>query len=33
MYHLVHAPSFLTNSTLELEFSPGISAYAFTFGS
>lgn len=33
MYHLVHSPLFLENSILELEFSPGISAYAFTFGS
>ncbi len=33
MYHLVHSPSFLENSILELQFSPGISAYAFTFGS
>lgn len=32
MYHLVHAPSFLSDGLLELEFSPGIDAYAFTFG-
>jgi len=33
MYHLVHSENFEQNQLLKLEFSPGIRAYAFTFGS
>lgn len=31
MYHLIHSDNFLIDRVLELDFSPGISAYAFTF--
>ena len=33
MYHLVHADQPLKDALLELSFSPGVTAYAFTFGS
>ncbi|MBC7498050.1 cytochrome c biogenesis protein DipZ [Candidatus Gracilibacteria bacterium] len=33
MYHIVHSPHFAQDKILKLEFSPGVSAYAFTFGS
>ncbi len=31
LYHLVHEKSFQKNRLLELEFSPGVRAFAFTF--
>lgn len=33
MYHLVHADSGSVDGILELKFSPGVQAFAFTFGS
>lgn len=33
MYHLVHADQPLKDALLELSFSPGVTVYAFTFGS
>lgn len=32
LYHLVHEKEFQRNRLLELEFSPGVRAFAFTFG-
>jgi Thioredoxin like C-terminal domain len=31
MYHIVHSPDFAQDKILKLEFSSGVSAYAFTF--
>ncbi len=33
MYHIVHGSQFMEDAILEIDFSPWVSAYAFTFGS
>ena len=33
LYHIIHAPSFEKDALLQLRFSKGVQAFAFTFGS